>query len=97
MFVLKKLSNFRVTAYVSGRKSRFRGRTRGTHGGVVIRIHQPKNGELHEAVKVVSTPLGDGWYETVVYINEKAEVWYESNEKHEITHTHTSEGFRRNQ
>ena len=62
---------------------------------MTVHILQPRNGELHESVKIECTPLGDGWYVSRVFVNGREEVVYESSEKHEITHTRTGEGFRR--
>ena len=97
MFVLK-LPNFKASVNISSedRTDLHERSTTGESESMEVRIYQPRNGELHEAVKVECTAQGDGWYELRMFVDGKEEVRYASNERHEITHTHSSEGFRRN-
>ena len=88
-----KLPNFHLTVNIADRNKQVK--TKREDEDMVVCIYQPKDGALHVGVRIVCIPQSDGWYETTVYINEKEEVRYASNEKHEITHTYTSEGFRR--
>ena len=96
VFVLN-LPNFKASVSISSedRTDLHERSTTDESESLEVRIYQPRNGKLHEAVKVECVPQGDGWYELRVFVDGKEEGRYASNERHEITHTHTSEGFRR--
>ena len=91
------LPNFKASVSISSedRTDSHERSTKRDDEAMIVIIFQPKDGKLHEAVKVECIPQSDGWYITTVFIDGKEEVRYASSEKHEITHTHTSEGFRR--
>ena len=96
MFVLK-LPNFKASVSISSedRTTFYDNGTTDESESMNVCIYQPRNGELHKAVEVDCIPQGGGWYQLRVFVDGKQEVQYASCEKHEITHTHSREGFLR--
>ena len=78
---MMKMPNFKLGAEIGEGNCTVEEDTKGVGGNLVVRIYQPKDGDLHQAVKVECIPMSDGWYKSTVFIDGEEVVSFESNER----------------